>query len=70
VVCPSILLAKKKIKGQKKKWTKKRKNSKKIEEIGKGAHREHSIALLFVVPFALSIFLLLPFIFISLLCLS
>jgi hypothetical protein len=31
----------------------------------KGAHKEHSIALLFVVPFALSVFPLLPFILVS-----
>jgi hypothetical protein len=37
----------------------------------KGAHKEHSIALLFVVPFfTLSIFPLLPFILVSLPCLS
>jgi uncharacterized protein YqhQ len=35
-----------------------------------GAHKEHSIALLFVVSFALSVFLLLPFILVSLSCLS
>jgi hypothetical protein len=34
----------------------------------KGAHKEHSIALLFVVPFALSVFPLLPFILVSLPC--
>jgi hypothetical protein len=36
----------------------------------KGAHKEHSIALLFVVPFALSVFLLLPFILVLLPCVS
>jgi cell division septal protein FtsQ len=36
----------------------------------KGAHKEHSIALLFVVPFALSVFLLLSFILVSLPCMS
>ena len=58
-------LLKKKIKEQKqeKNWTKKkRKNIVKSEEIEKGAHKERSIV---VVPFALSIFLLLPFILVS-----
>jgi predicted nucleic acid-binding Zn ribbon protein len=36
----------------------------------KGAHKEHLIALLFVVPFGLSVFSLLPFILVSLPCLS
>jgi heme/copper-type cytochrome/quinol oxidase subunit 4 len=36
----------------------------------KGAHKEHSIALLFVVPFVLSVFLLLPFILVLLPCVS
>jgi uncharacterized membrane protein (DUF106 family) len=65
-----VLLAKEKISkvqmeekkfGQKKR---KEKNSKR-KEIEKGEHRKHSIALLFVVPFALTIFLLLPFILVS-----
>jgi hypothetical protein len=36
----------------------------------KGAHKEHPIALLFVVPFALSVFPLLPFILVLLSCVS
>jgi hypothetical protein len=32
----------------------------------KGAQKEHSIALLFVVPFVLSVFPLLPFVLVSL----
>jgi len=42
----------------------------KRREKRKGAHKEHPVALLFAVPFALSIFPLLPFILISLPCLS
>jgi hypothetical protein len=53
--------------GQKKE---KKKIAKEKRRDKKGAHKEHSIALLFVVPFALSIFSLLSFILVSLPCVS
>ena len=54
----------KRAKARKKVWIEKRKekNSKRKEKRSK---KEHSIALLFVVPFVLSIFPLLPFILVS-----
>jgi hypothetical protein len=51
-------------KKEKKKITKEKRRYK------KGAHKEHPIALLFVVSFALSIFPLLSFILVSLRCVS
>jgi hypothetical protein len=71
-----VLLAKNKIskeqKQGKKFWTKKEKKkiAKEKKRYQKGAHKEHSIALLFVVPFVLSVFSLLPFILVSLPCVS
>jgi hypothetical protein len=53
--------------GQKKE---KKKIAKEKRRDKKGAHKEHSIALLFVVPFVLSVFLLLSFILVSLPCVS
>jgi hypothetical protein len=71
-VCSLLRKNIKKSKSKKKIWTKKRKEqiAKEKRRDKKGAHKEHSIALLFVVPFALSVFLLLPFILISLPCAS
>jgi hypothetical protein len=70
-----VLLGEKNIKranARKKIWTKKRKEkiAKEKRRDKKGAHKEHSIALLFVVPFALSVFPLLSFILVSLPCVS
>jgi hypothetical protein len=70
-----VLLAEKKIskeqkQGKKFEQKKRKKIAKEKRRDRKGAHKEHSIALLFVVPFALSIFPLLPFILILLSCLS
>jgi hypothetical protein len=71
-----VLLAEKKIlkkaKARKKIWIKKRKEqiAKEKRRDKKGAHKEHSIALLFAVPFALSVFPLLLFILVSLPCAS
>jgi hypothetical protein len=53
--------------GQKKE---KKKIAKEKRRDKKGAHKEHSIALLFVVPFTLSVFPLLSFILVSLPCVS
>jgi hypothetical protein len=68
-----VLLAEKKYqksKIKKKKLDKKKKIAKEKRRDRKGARKEHSIALLFVVPFTLSVFSLLPFILVSLSCLS
>jgi hypothetical protein len=69
-----VLLAEKKYQKSKikeKNWTKKEKKiAKEKRRDRKGAHKEHSIALLFMVPFALSVFPLLPFILVSHPCLS
>jgi hypothetical protein len=53
--------------GQKKE---KKKIAKEKRRDKKGTHKEHSIALLFVVSFALPLFPLLPFILVSLPCVS
>jgi hypothetical protein len=65
-------LLRKNIKKAKKIRQKKRKKqiAKEKRRDKKAAHKEHSIALLFVVPFALFVFPLLPFIFVSLSCAS
>jgi hypothetical protein len=69
-----VLLAEKKYqksKSKKKIWTKKEKKkiAKEKRRDKKGAHKEHSIALLFVVPFALSVFhSYLSYLFYSLVC--
>ena len=58
---------------QKKVWTKKKRKKlvkEKRREKRKGAHKEHPKALLYVVPFAFFVFPLLPFILVSLPCLS
>jgi Flp pilus assembly protein TadB len=70
-----VLLAEKKnikrVKARKKIGQKKRKKiAKQKRRDQKGAHKEHSIALLFVVPFTLSVFLLLSFILVLLPCVS
>jgi hypothetical protein len=69
-----VLLAKKKISKEQNQGKnldkKKKKIAKEKRRDRKGAHKEHSIALLFVVPFALSVFTLLSFIFVSLPCVS
>jgi predicted nucleic acid-binding Zn ribbon protein len=69
-VCSLLRKNSKIAKTGKKICTKKRKEKivKEKRRDKKGAHKEHSIALLFVVPFALSIFLLLPFILVSVPC--
>jgi hypothetical protein len=68
VVCSLLRKKYQKSKSKEKIWTEKekKKNSKREEKRKKGAHKEHSIALLFVVPYALSIFSLLSFILVSL----
>jgi hypothetical protein len=68
-----VLLADKNIKrakARKKFGQKKKKIAKEKRRDKKGAHKEHWIALLFVVHFALSVFSLLPFILVSLPCVS
>jgi hypothetical protein len=60
-----VLLPEKKYqksKSKEKNLDKKEKIAKEKRRDRKGAHKEHSIALLFVVSFALSVFPLLPFI--------
>jgi hypothetical protein len=71
-----VLLADKKISKEQKqgknlnKKREKKKIAKEKRRGQKGAHKEHSIDLLFVVPFALSVFLLLLFILVLLPCVS
>jgi hypothetical protein len=67
VVCSLLRKNIKRVKARKKNWTKKRKEkiAKEKRRDQKEAHKEHSIALLFVVPFVLSVFPLLSIIYVS-----
>jgi hypothetical protein len=71
VVCSLLRKNIKRAKTRKKNLDKKKKKiaKEKIRD-QKGAHKGHSIALLFVMPFALSVFPLLSFILVSLPCVS
>jgi hypothetical protein len=68
LVCSLLRKKYQKSKSKEKIWIKKenKKIAKEKRRDKKGAHKEHSIALLFVVPFALFVFPLLPFILVSL----
>jgi hypothetical protein len=70
-----VLLANKKVSKEQKQGKildKKRKEkiAKEKRRDQKGAHKKHSVSLLFVVPFALSVFSLLSFILVLLPCVS